>query len=676
MNACACCKKSFNSRVRRNRQCGRISLSNINIAKKCFESQIFELGQRICFKCRIFLQREKIRAPDNSSNDSDESIFSPVNEPTSSLSKDDILIEIEVPKCTLSESTCIVCGSKSTRNRVPKLLRLNTYITRQFYIPENARCCASHHVNNMFYDDSFSQIKHVENSSFLPSNEVKWLLSSSTKICQKSSVMMSFKLSTTLEKDCYSITGFNNDQFHELLSKLTTLRNTDLRSRSEAVAVFLSRLRHNVSYDALSSFLSFRNAKVIENICNEVENAFMKHIVPFFIGCDNLTRHKLMQRQTLIATSLFSADVVLIADGTYAYHQKSGNNIYQRKSYNVHKHTHLCKPFTMCTSDGYIVDMFGPYEGNVNDATILKHILSTNDKLVSILSVGDVFVLDRGFRDCLSFVESKGYSAKMPSFLDKDKKQLTRIQANQLRVVTKARWVVEAVHGILKQKWKILSAEIKNQSLPKIKNYFSIAGALHNMFGKILQSDKGNEKEVIEKITNSLHNDTSEFHVNVESQYLRKVIRHSNLSTNSFPDFPILTENEMKLFCLGSYQMTQAISYLTEHYNGIDFKFKMAPLETNILAAKIQSRHVSNKEYKIFIKYDPNSSGIDSITGHYCTCKAGLRTLGCCAHVAAVILYLGHLRYNSAQFHPARKIQNLFCDGKAVIPDDSEDDSL
>ena len=87
----------------------------------------------------------------------------------------------------------------------------------------------------------------------------------------------------------------------------------------------------------------------------------------------------------------------------------------------------LCKPFTMCTSDGYILEMFGPYEGNVNDATILNHILSTNDKLVSNLNVGD-----RGFRDCLSFVESKGYSAKMPSFLDKDKRQLTRIQQTNL----------------------------------------------------------------------------------------------------------------------------------------------------------------------------------------------------------------------------------------------------
>ena len=92
---------------------------------------------------------------------------------------------------------------------------------------------------------------------------------------------------------------------------------------------------------------------------------------------------------------------------------------------------------------------------------------------------------------------------------------------------------------------------------------------------------------------------------------------------------------------------------------------------------RLKSNDVTYRtEYKIFIKYDPHSSGIDSITGHYCTCKDGLRTLGCCAHVAAVILYLGHLRYNSAQFHPARKIQSLFCDGKAVIPDDSVNDSL
>ena len=34
-----------------------------------------------------------------------------------------------------------------------------------------------------------------------------------------------------------------------------------------------------------------------------------------------------------------------------------------------------------------------------------------------------------------------------------------------------------------------------------------------------------------------------------------------------------------------------------------------------------------------------------SITGWYCQCKVGARTIGCCAHVAAVLWYLGHQRH-------------------------------
>ena len=34
-----------------------------------------------------------------------------------------------------------------------------------------------------------------------------------------------------------------------------------------------------------------------------------------------------------------------------------------------------------------------------------------------------------------------------------------------------------------------------------------------------------------------------------------------------------------------------------------------------------------------------------SITGWYCQCKVGDRTIDCCAHVAAVLWYLGHQRH-------------------------------
>lgn len=51
------------------------------------------------------------------------------------------------------------------------------------------------------------------------------------------------------------------------------------------------------------------------------------------------------------------------------------NGEYQRKSYSVQKKTPLCKPFTIYTTDGFIVYMLGPKLANQNDATIKKEII-------------------------------------------------------------------------------------------------------------------------------------------------------------------------------------------------------------------------------------------------------------------------------------------------------------
>ena len=65
----------------------------------------------------------------------------------------------------------------------------------------------------------------------------------------------------------------------------------------------------------------------------------------------------------------------------------------------MHKHANLCKPFTICTTDGFIVQMFGPYLATSNDATIMKDILNTDNDFLKLLKKGDCFVVDRGFRD-------------------------------------------------------------------------------------------------------------------------------------------------------------------------------------------------------------------------------------------------------------------------------------
>ena len=67
--------------------------------------------------------------------------------------------------------------------------------------------------------------------------------------------------------------------------------------------------------------------------------------------------------------------------------------------------------------------------------------------------------------------------------------------------------------------------------------------------------------------------------------------------------------------------------------------------EINVLKVKVQSRHISCKTYRCFIRYKSNSVSVSGVTHYTCECANGKRTVGCCSYVAAVIYYLSHTRY-------------------------------
>jgi hypothetical protein len=66
------------------------------------------------------------------------------------------------------------------------------------------------------------------------------------------------------------------------------------------------------------------------------------------------------------------------------------------KTYSGQKKDNLFKPFIICCADGYIVDCYGPFAANQNDATILEYIIETDTDLQALL-VPDktTFILDR-----------------------------------------------------------------------------------------------------------------------------------------------------------------------------------------------------------------------------------------------------------------------------------------
>ena len=90
------------------------------------------------------------------------------------------------------------------------------------------------------------------------------------------------------------------------------------------------------------------------------------------------------------------------------------------------------------STDGYFLTVLGPYLAKNNDATILNHMLSTNvEDLKGWFQEDDVFVVDRGFRDSLDVLKELGIRAEMPRLLKKGEKQMTSLDANASRLVTK-----------------------------------------------------------------------------------------------------------------------------------------------------------------------------------------------------------------------------------------------
>ncbi|CAG4969726.1 unnamed protein product [Colias eurytheme] len=111
--------------------------------------------------------------------------------------------------------------------------------------------------------------------------------------------------------------------------------------------------------------------------------------------------------------------------------------------------------------DGYIIEASGPYAATSSDASIMKNILRNHNGpreeavINYFLEAGDVFIVDRVFRDAVS----------MPPTKSRDQNQLTREEANKSKLITMCRWVVESINGRFKSDFKMFKYRVFNRSL-------------------------------------------------------------------------------------------------------------------------------------------------------------------------------------------------------------------
>jgi len=184
----------------------------------------------------------------------------------------------------------------------------------------------------------------------------------------------------------------------------------------------------------------------------------------------------------------------------------------------------------------------------------------------------------------------------MPHFLEVGKQHNT-MSANESRLVTKIRWIVESVNGLIKT-WKMLTNVFPNTQIPYIGDYVRIVSALCNAYRSPRVQVTSPHDEIIAQRMLALSKKPNDLQKKVEDKrWLRKTTIWEKIEATSIRDFPRLTLEDLHRITIGIYQIKQAASYTREHMaedGNYDCALYVHKQEADILRVKLQSRHPSN----------------------------------------------------------------------------------
>lgn len=274
------------------------------------------------------------------------------------------------------------------------------------------------------------------------------------------------------------------------------------------------------------------------------------------------------------------------------------------------------------------------------------------------------------------------FIVKIPENADASKPNapLTNQKANNSRLVTKSRWVVEVRNAHLKKIWSVFSTRWSTRQLLHLQDDVCIAAALINKFFGDLVADKTNHEVVAVRMLEQASERNSKFQSIIRRDNFQCAIK-SFVSVEEDFKFPVLDQDELKQISLGSYQIREAKQYIVQHMKSspnqttyICFECPQNILQTQfadiideknieqpvVVLTQLSSRFRSKKTYDTFIRADVSKNAPDSIIACCCECKHGLRTIGCCSHIMSTIFYLCYGRH-SGGFQPvAPYLETLF----------------
>ncbi|CAL8071538.1 unnamed protein product [Orchesella dallaii] len=572
---------------------------------------------------------------------------------------------VNMPPST--QSRCFICRNDEPggRHRISSSAVLDLWKKMYIYLPDNVRCCSTHltNENKYFSVDALMCIEKLEDvkPKQMTLADAARLISMLT-MAVKSPPMNFTTYGFRNDKDYFTLTGLTKSEFDAVFATVEKrLRRSHNRDSRHAFAIFMMYLHLNISQQLLGVLFQMPQQR-ISDVVGTVRKLLMLRFVPNHLGYQHIQRQDYIRsHHTILASTICGAGMeqaIVVLDGTYFYCQKSSNYMLQRELWSMHKGRPLTKAMMVIAPDGYILAVEALYKANGenNDASILKDMVHVEGGFMTFFREGDMILYDRGFRDCSALAKRLNLQTRMPHFLPKGQKQHTTEEANDSRLTTALRWVVESANGRLKRRWKFLDGIIENTHLPHLGDFVKIGCALLNAFFKPLKTDNPGDKDLAEEMLERAGLDNLLKNM-LEEKRIPKTgsANWLPIADNDLVDFPQISEDELRKFTFGIYQIKQAKSYTAEHKSGeVDRGYNLfqanerrieLPETDGILKFKLQSRHTSSVQHQLWIHYEKNGVGRRAIRAWYCNCKAGARVLGCCAHVTSVLWYLGFARY-------------------------------
>ncbi|KAL1501391.1 hypothetical protein ABEB36_006717 [Hypothenemus hampei] len=385
----------------------------------------------------------------------------------------------------------------------------------------------------------------------------------------------SFGDESTFSDDEFSaISPISRDQFQDLYIHCVPVsvqegnvhKNRNISKKN--LLTFLCKMKQGLSDDLLRVIFKYSCRQAVHRAISLVRRSLMLDFVPHNLGLASITRAQYIERHvTSFSNELYNPSpenpvAIMIIDGTYAHLEKSSNF----QSLHIH----------------------GPYysDSSNNDAAMLRNQLENGMGLREWLNDGDIIIVDRGYRDVLPFLDNLGIEYKMPALLQQGQRQLNTEEANDSRLVTKTRWIVEARNGHIKSVFKFFKGKISIVHAENLGDFYRIAAALLNKYRKPIVMS-GADLELARKM-------------------LVRSRTPNVLQARLEVDHALRTRHAGWDLTLGVYQLNLAPAYIQDKLQREDlevFEFDEFLNEPGLIRCRIYSRFRNATKYEVWIGY-------------------------------------------------------------------------